>query len=132
MVADWYELEHHHRPQTDWMIFTIGIVPAISSIVRHISHVGDNVLVQEPVYNIFYNSILNNGRHALSSNLVFDGKSYSIDWDDLEKKLAEPNLQAISATIAAYEHGHEWLHALKKAIKLKFCLCYLFYPRKYP
>lgn len=89
-VADWYETEHNHRPQTDWMIFTTGVVPAISSIVCRISHIGDNVLVQEPVYNIFYNSILNNGRHVLSSDLVFDGKNYAIDWTDLEQKLAEP------------------------------------------
>lgn len=89
-VADWYEIEHGYRPQTNWMIFTTGVVPAISSIVRRVSHIGDNVLVQEPVYNIFYNSILNNGRHVLSSNLVFDGEHYSIDWTDLEEKLADP------------------------------------------
>lgn len=89
-VADWYEIEHNHRPQTKWMIFTTGVVPAISSIVRRISHLGDNVLVQEPVYNIFYNSILNNGRHVLSSDLVFNGENYSINWTDLEQKLAEP------------------------------------------
>lgn len=89
-IADWYETEHNHRPQTDWMIFTTGVVPAISSIVRRVSHIGDNVLVQEPVYNIFYNSILNNGRHVLSSDLIFDGEKYQIDWNDLEEKLAQP------------------------------------------
>lgn len=72
------------------MIFTTGVVPAISSIVRRVSHIGDNVLVQEPVYNIFYNSILNNVRHVLSSDLAFDGKNYSVDWTDLEEKLANP------------------------------------------
>lgn len=89
-VADWYENEHGHRPENNWMIFTTGVVPAISSIVRRISHIGDNVLVQEPVYNIFYNSIENNGRHVLSSDLKFDGQSYQIDWQDLEEKLALP------------------------------------------
>ncbi|QGV04411.1 MalY/PatB family protein [Lactobacillus acetotolerans] len=89
-VADWYEQEHGHRPKTDWMIFTTGVVPAISSIVRRIAHIGDNVLVQEPVYNVFYNSIENNGRHVLSNDLQFDGSSYQIDWKDLEKKLALP------------------------------------------
>ena len=89
-VADWYETEHNHRPENKWMIFTTGVVPAISSIVRRISHIGDNVLVQEPVYNIFYNSILNNGRHVLSSDLQFDGEKYEVDWQDLEQKLAEP------------------------------------------
>ena len=89
-VADWYETEHGCRPHNDWMIFTTGVVPAISSIVRRVSHIGDNVLVQEPVYNIFYNSILNNVCHVLSSDLAFDGKNYSVDWTDLEEKLANP------------------------------------------
>lgn len=89
-VADWYETEHNHRPYKSWMIFTTGVVPAISSIVRRISPIGDNVLVQEPVYNIFYNSILNNGRHVLSSDLQFDGQEHTVDWQDLEEKLAEP------------------------------------------
>lgn len=91
-VADWYEKQHHFRPQTDWMIFTTGVVPAISSAVRRLTSLGDNILVQAPVYNIFYNSIVNSGRHVLSSDLVYDDEqhSYSIDWDDLESKLADP------------------------------------------
>lgn len=91
-VADWYEKQHHFRPQTDWMIFTTGVVPAISSAVRRLTSLGDNVLVQAPVYNIFYNSIVNSGRHVVSSDLVYDVEqhSYSIDWDDLESKLADP------------------------------------------
>lgn len=89
-VADWYEKEHGHRPQLEWMIFTTGVVPAISAIVRRVSHIGDNVLVQAPVYNVFYNSIENNGRHVLSNALQFDGENYAINWDDLEQKLALP------------------------------------------
>lgn len=89
-VADWYGKEHKFRPDPSWMIFSTGVVPSISSIVRRVAHLGDNVLVQEPVYNIFYNSIENNGRHVLSNDLVFDGEEYSIDWLDLEKKLADP------------------------------------------
>ncbi|WP_251546402.1 MalY/PatB family protein [Limosilactobacillus caecicola] len=91
-VADWYEHQHGCRPKTDWMIFTTGVVPAISSAVRRLTSLGDNVLVQAPVYNIFYNSIVNSGRHVLSSDLVYDAENhtYSIDWDDLEQKLANP------------------------------------------
>lgn len=89
-VADWYEKEHNFRPDISWMIFATGVIPAISSIVRRVSHLGDNVLVQEPVYNMFYNSIENNGRHVLSSDLVFDGQNYAINWRDLEEKLANP------------------------------------------
>ncbi|MBC6349694.1 MalY/PatB family protein [Lactobacillus melliventris] len=89
-VADWYEKEHGHRPELEWLIFTTGVVPAISAVVRRISHIGDNVLVQAPVYNVFYNSIENNGRHVLSNDLQFDGSNYTVDWEDLEQKLALP------------------------------------------
>ncbi|WP_125763140.1 MalY/PatB family protein [Companilactobacillus hulinensis] len=89
-VADWYGSEHGTRPKNDWMMFVTGVVPAISSAVRRVTSVGDNVLVQAPVYNIFYNSIINNGRHVLSNNLVYNNYDYEIDFDDLESKLAEP------------------------------------------
>ncbi|MFC6322506.1 MalY/PatB family protein [Companilactobacillus baiquanensis] len=89
-VANWYEKEHDSRPDTDWMLFVTGVVPAISSIVRRVTSVGDNVLVQAPVYNIFYNSILNNGRHVISNDLAFDGVKYQIDFNDLEEKLSDP------------------------------------------
>jgi cystathionine beta-lyase len=89
-VADWYASEHNTRPETDWMIFSTGVIPALSAIVRRLSHVGDNVLVQAPVYNIFYNSIENNGRHVLSSDLQYAGGQYHIDFTDLETKLADP------------------------------------------
>lgn len=91
-VAKWYQREHHANIEKDWMFFSTGVVPTISSAVRRVTNVGDNVLVQAPVYNIFYNSIVNNGRHVLSSDLVYDVKThqYHIDWQDLDAKLAEP------------------------------------------
>ena len=73
---NWWERRHHFHMEKDWMMFVTGVVPAISSVVRKVTTVGENVLIMSPVYNIFYNSILNNGRHVLSSDLVFDGKEY--------------------------------------------------------
>ncbi len=91
-VADWYETEHNVRPKEDWMIFATGVVPALSSAVRRLTSLGDNVLVQAPVYNIFYNSIVNSGRHVVSNDLIYDVKThqYSIDFADLEEKLSDP------------------------------------------
>lgn len=91
-VADWYEAEHHARPNVDWMLFCTGVVPSISSAVRRVTNVGDNVVVQAPVYNIFYHSIVNNGRHVLSNDLLYNRRqhTYSVDWADLEAKLADP------------------------------------------
>lgn len=86
----WWGKRHGFEIQKDWLVFCTGIVPAISSVVRKMTTVGENVLVMTPVYNIFFNSILNNGRHVLESGLKYDGKEYHIDFDDLEEKLSNP------------------------------------------
>lgn len=89
-IQSWWRKYHHFEMETEWMMFCTGVVPAISSIVRKMTTVGENVLIQSPVYNIFYNSILNNGRHIISNDLIYDGKEYRIDFEDLETKLALP------------------------------------------
>lgn len=87
---DWWEKRHGFRMDEEWLIFCTGVVPAISSIVRKLTTVGENVLVCTPVYNIFFNSILNNGRRVLESPLKYDGEKYEIDFEDLERKLSDP------------------------------------------
>mgnify|MGYP003362135475 CR=1 FL=1 len=109
-VANWYATVHQARPDTNWMIFSAGVVPSITSIVRHISQIGDSVLVQAPVYNIFFHSIENNGRHVLSSDLVYEDGKYHIDFTDLEDKLA---LSTTTLMIMCNPHnpvGKVWTH----------------------
>ena len=86
----WWENRHGFRMDAEWLIFCTGVVPAISSIVRKLTTPAEKVLVLTPVYNIFFNSILNNGRQVLESRLRYDGEAYSIDYEDLEAKLADP------------------------------------------
>lgn len=88
-ISNWWEKRHNFKIEKEWILFCTGVVPAISSIVRKITSVGDNVVVQAPVYNIFYNSIVNNDRKILSSDLCYDGSNYYIDFDDLERKLSD-------------------------------------------
>ena len=89
-ISSYWERRHGYRIPTEHMIYSNGVVAAISSIVRKLTTPAENVLIQAPVYNIFYNSILNNGRNVLSSDLVYDGAEYSIDFSDLEEKLSRP------------------------------------------
>ena len=89
-VSGYFGRRHGFKIPTEWMVYSNGIVAAIGSAVRRLTHPDENVLIQAPVYNIFYNSILNNGRNVISSDLVYDGSGYSIDFDDLEEKLALP------------------------------------------
>lgn len=86
----WWMHWHHFDIRKEWMLFCTGVVPAISSIVRKVTAVGDNVVVMTPVYHIFFNSILNNGRTVLENRLLYDDGEYQIDFADLEEKLASP------------------------------------------
>ena len=86
----WWQRRHGFTMEADWLIFCTGVVPAISSIVRKITPPAEKVLIQTPVYNIFFNSILNNGRQVLESPLKYQDGSYQIDFADLEEKLADP------------------------------------------
>ena len=58
--------------------------------MRKLTTPNENVVIQTPVYNIFFNSIVNNGCRVLESPLVYENGLYRIDWEDLEEKLANP------------------------------------------
>ncbi len=91
-IIHWWDTRHGFSIQKDWLIFCTGVIPAISTSVRRLTSPGENVLVQTPVYNMFFNSIVNNGRNITENRLVYDKEtaSYRIDWEDLERKLANP------------------------------------------
>lgn len=77
------------RIEKEWLIFCTGVIPAISSIVRKITTPAEKVVIQTPVYNIFFNSILNNGRVVNENKLIYENGKYSIDFKDLEEKLSD-------------------------------------------
>ncbi|MBQ7642122.1 MAG: pyridoxal phosphate-dependent aminotransferase [Acholeplasmatales bacterium] len=84
---DFWKRNHHVDFKTEWMIFSTGVVPAISSIVRKLTKVGDRIMVMTPTYNIFFNSILNNNRDVAQTDLEYDGKEYKINWKDFEARI---------------------------------------------
>ena len=86
----WWQRRHSFTMEKDWLVFCTGVVPALSSIVRKLTTPNENVLIQTPVYNIFFNSILNNGCRVLESPLVYQNGNYSVDFEDLEEKLSDP------------------------------------------
>jgi cystathionine beta-lyase len=89
-VADFFERLTGYRHDPEDMIFSTGVVAIISSCVRKLTTPAEKVLIQAPVYNIFYNSILNNGRVVVSSDLVYENGEYHIDFTDLEEKMSDP------------------------------------------
>lgn len=87
---NWWDKRHGFKMEKDWLMFVTGVVPAISSIVRKVTSVAENVVVITPAYNIFFNSIYNNGRNIVESLMIYEDGQYRIDFEDLEKKCANP------------------------------------------
>lgn len=89
-IQDWWKKRHGFLIEKEWLLFSTGVVPAISSIVRKMTTAGENIVIQTPVYNVFFNSIRNNGRNVLESRLRWDNGQYRIDFEDLEEKFKNP------------------------------------------
>lgn len=86
----WWKERHSYSMEKEWLIFCTGVVPAISSLIRKLTTPAEKILIQTPVYNIFFNSIENNGRQVLQCPLHYDGTQYQVDFAKLEEKLSDP------------------------------------------
>ena len=107
-VADWWTRRHHWKVDPGWVIYTTGVIPAITSIVKRITNVGDNVALMTPVYNTFYNSILNTGRHVIEAPMLYEDGEYQVDWDGLEQVLAHPLTTMMIVCNPHNPTGHVW------------------------
>ncbi len=94
-VTGWFARRHGWTIDRGWMLYTSGVVPAISAVIKALTRPGDKVLVQTPVYNCFFSSIRNNGCGMVASPLVPVGNTYVMDYDDLEQKLSDPQVKVM-------------------------------------
>jgi len=85
----WWRRRHGLVFSKDELIFCTGVITALSSVIRKLSTPAEKILIQTPVYNHFMTSILNNGRNIVTNELVYSNGKYSIDFEDLEKKLSD-------------------------------------------
>lgn len=89
-VYNWFGKHHGWHINREDIIYTSGVVPAVSAVIKALTLPGDQVIVQGPVYNCFFSSIRNNGCETVSNSLIYNKEElrYEIDFDDLERKLA--------------------------------------------
>ena len=94
-VTSWFSRRHGWEIRKEWIEYTIGVVPAISCIIKALAMPGEKILLTTPVYNCFFSSIQNNGCVAEQSKLIIgdDGK-YHIDWDDFENRCKDEKVVA--------------------------------------
>lgn len=88
--VNWWKKRHGFAMEGEALIFCTGVIPAISSAVRKLTTPNEKVIVQTPVYNIFFNCIQNNGCRVSKNPLIYENGQYRMDFADLEEKMADP------------------------------------------
>lgn len=88
-TRSWFARRHQWEINPEWLMYTSGVVPAISAIIKALARPGDGVIVQTPVYNCFFSSIRNNGCEIIENPLIYSDGTYCMDLDGLERICAE-------------------------------------------
>ena len=104
----WWKDRHSFSMEKDWLIFCTGVVPAISSMVRKLTTPNEKVIIQTPVYNIFFNSIFNNGARPLESPLLYEDGMFKMDLLDLEEKMSDPQASLMILCNPQNPSGNIW------------------------
>ena len=107
-VISWFSRRHQWQIERDWFIYTSGVVPALSAVIKALANEGDNVLTLTPVYNCFFSSIRNNGCKLSSCALKYENNTFSIDFDDLERRAADPKTPLLLLCNPHNPSGRVW------------------------
>jgi cystathionine beta-lyase len=88
-AAEWNKRRHGWSIKPEWISFSPGVVPALNLLIMAFTHPGDRVIIQPPVYFPFFSAIQNHHRVMVTNPLRYEGGRYSMDFDDLERKIDE-------------------------------------------
>ena len=107
-IINWFDRRHQVHLEREWILYTIGVVPAIATVIHAMTKPGDGILIQPPVYNCFFNCIEGNNRRLVSNPLRYENGRYSVDWEDLERKAADPNVKMMIICNPHNPAGRVW------------------------
>lgn len=113
-VKEWNQRRHNWTVERQYIIYTSGVVPAISACIRALTLPGDKVLVQTPVYNCFFSSIRNQGCTIEESPLIYNTEDtalsphYTIDFADFERRCADPKVKVFVLCNPHNPAGRVW------------------------
>lgn len=107
-VTSWFSRRHGWDIDREWIIYTSGVVPAVSAVIKALTVPGDKVIVQTPVYNCFFSSIRNNGCEIVSNPLRRVGDTYEMDFDALERCAADPRAKVMLLCNPHNPAGRVW------------------------
>lgn len=117
---NWEEKRHGYKVEREWMRFSPGVVAGFHWLVQMLTNPGDAVIVQTPVYYPFLNAVKNNHRSLICADLVNDGGTYSIDFEDFEKKIRDHQVKLFILCSPHNPAGRVWK---KEELKELFEIC---------
>ncbi|MBR1933097.1 MAG: pyridoxal phosphate-dependent aminotransferase [Prevotella sp.] len=106
-IIAWFHRRHQWTIDRSWIQYTSGVVPALSVIVKALTQPGDQVILQTPVYNCFFSSVRNNGCEVVANGLELK-QTYTMDFDDLERKAADPRAKMLILCNPHNPAGRVW------------------------
>lgn len=91
----WWQRRYALKMEKDDMAYSTGVMPSISSMIRCLSDEGDEILIQSPVYHVFFYVIEDNNRKVLENELIYENGEYRIDFKDLDEKLSKVKMMIL-------------------------------------
>lgn len=88
-----WEKEHGYNVKREWIRFSPGVVSGFNWIVQMMTNPKDPVIVLTPVYYPFLYAVTNNDRTLITSDLINDHGTYSIDFEDFEQKIIDNHVK---------------------------------------
>ena len=85
-AAEWTKKIHDYEIKSDELEHCIGVIPAISILIRLLTKPDDQIIIQAPVYPPFFSVVEKNKRVLLVNNLLENEGQYTIDFEDFEEK----------------------------------------------
>ncbi|MDM1294031.1 pyridoxal phosphate-dependent aminotransferase [Sphingobacterium sp. N143] len=110
-VIAWSKRRHGFDLQPKWLLPVLGVVPALSAIIKAFTVAGDKVLIQEPVYHCFFSSIERNQCEVVSNDLIYKDGKYTIDFDDFEAKASDAKVKLFILCSPHNPAGRVWTRA---------------------
>jgi cystathionine beta-lyase len=89
------------RKQYDWsfpkeqLVFSPGIIPALYELVGDLVAPDEKLLITTPAYGFFKHAAVFNSRELVCSPLNYDKGWVTIDFEDLERKAADPKTKLL-------------------------------------
>lgn len=87
-IASRMQKKYNWKIEPEWIVFTAGVIPAISTALSALTRPGDEVIIQEPVYYPFFPVVKQNGCQVATNQLKLANSRYEMDFDDLEARFA--------------------------------------------